>query len=442
MIHFPAMRHHIVTLPSLPPLTKGGRQRGPSLATFACLPLCLLLSSPTFAADPAPKPTADWRYVGESTEPGFDRPPLQKLPLADELPDNVAENVTYHGTKRRYGLVRYGTPNSTRVTVVIDERTDGEFDLYVDRNRNRIIEAKDLVTGNGPVRQTALAAEIVRDDVAEHVARQVAFRRSPTTGSLSFASTGYLAGQVELAGRQVAVRRVDGDGNGFFADSRDRLWIDLDGNGVWDQFTEQFPLAPMLKFADQRYAVRSDAIGSRLTLEAITGVGTIKLKLSSLPPATQVAEIELMLVGEDGSAFTVRGADEGVQVPVGRYAANSLSISVQRPDEPLPWNFVFSRQDSPSEKHWHVVAEDALVEIDPIGTLNFTFEFPNGNENLRPGKNLSLAPRLFTHEGLLINSCGIGRDDGRSGHGSGPAAEIRLLSTSGATLGSARSGFA
>lgn len=419
------------------------RRCPPSLAAIISVACSLLHTASTFAADPLPKPATDWHYVAESTESGFDRPPFRKLALADELPDNVTEDVTYRGTKRRYALVRYGTPNSTRVTVVVDERPNGEFDLYVDRNRNRIIEAKDLVAGNGPGRNTPLAGEFVRsDDVAEPHPRQVVFRRSPTTGGLSFATTGYLAGTVDLAGRKVAVRRVDGDGNGFFADSRDRLWIDLDGNGVWDEFTEQFPLTPMLKIGDQRYAARSDPIGSRLTLEAIAGIGTIKLKLDTLPPGTKVSEIEMMLIGEDGSAFTVRGADASVPVPVGRYAANSLSLSLQSPRETVPWNFVFSRPHFDKVRHWHVVAKDALVEVDPIGALDFTFEFPNGNDNLRPGKRLSVAPRLFTHEGLLINSCGIGRDDGRSEYGSGPAAEVRLLSASGTALDSARSGFA
>ncbi len=309
----------------------------PSIATTTGLALCLFLSSSTFAADPAQKPTTDWQYVSESNEPGFDRPPLQKVPLADELPENVVEDISYRGTKRKYSVVRYGTPNSTRVTVVVDERPDGEFDLYVDRNRNRIIEAKDLVAGSGPLRTTALASEIVRENVAEHLPRQVVFRRSPTTGGLSFGSTGYLAGQVELAGRPIAVRRVDGDANGFFGDSRDRLWIDLDGNGVWDRFTEQFPLSPMLKINDQRYAVRSDAIGSRLTVEAITGVGTIKLKLGTLAPGTHVSEIELMLVGEDGSAFTVRGARRG-SASSHRAICGQLSVDVvakPRRDAPL-----------------------------------------------------------------------------------------------------------
>jgi hypothetical protein len=268
------------------------------------------------------------------------------------------------------------------------------------------------------------------------------FRRSAASGGLSFASTGYLEGQVELAGRKLAVRRVDGDGNGFFADSRDRLWIDLDGDSVWDPFAEQFPMAPMLKIIGQRLAVRSDAIGARLTLEPITGVGTIGLKLGALPQGTQVLELELMLIGEDGSAFTVRGTDDGVEVPVGRYAANALSLSLQRSGEPLPWNFVFSRDGEPAERHWHTVTQDAQVDVDPIGTLNLTFEFPNGKRTIAPGKVLSVAPRLYTHEGLLINSCGIGRDDGRSGHGSGPGAEVRLMTAGGDSISSERSGFA
>jgi hypothetical protein len=88
------------------------------------------------------------------------------------------------------------------------------------------------------------------------------------------------------------------------------------------------------------------------------------------------------------------------------------------------------------------VARDALVEVDPVGTLNLTFEFPNGKDKVVPGKVLSVAPRLYTHEGLLINSCGIGRDDGRSGHGSGPRADVRLVSAGGESTSSDRSGFA
>jgi hypothetical protein len=403
---------------------------------------CWALAGAVFADDRAPNTETQWKYVAETADPGFDRPVMQKVPLLDELPDNLRENIAYRGTKRKFALVRYGTPNSTRVTVVIDERADGEFVLYVDRNRNRVIEPKDLVAGSGNLRKTALASEVVHDDVAEHLPRQVVFRRSAATGGLSFASTGYLEGEVVLAGRKVAVRRVDGDGNGFFADSRDRLWIDLDGDGVWDPFAEQFPMAPMLKINGQRLAVRSDAIGARLALEPIIGVGTIGLKLGTLPQGTQVLELELMLIGEDGSAFTVRGTDDGVEVPVGRYAANSLSLSVQGSGDPLPWNFVFSRDGEPAERHWHTVAKDAQVDVDPIGTLNLTFEFPNGKGKVVPGKVLSVAPRLYTHEGLLINSCGIGRDDGRSGHGSGPGADVRLMSARGESISSDRSGFA
>jgi hypothetical protein len=406
------------------------------------LVLSLSFAGIAIAADREPNAPNGWQYVAESGEPGFDLLQLQKLACFDERPENVIEMVTYHGTKRRFAQLRYGSPNSNRVTIVIDEREGGEFDLYVDRNRNRTIESKDLVDGNGPWRTTALAVEILKDEIAEHVPRRIRIRRNAIDGGLSFATTGYLQGHVELGGRMIAVRRVDGDGNGFFADHRDRLWLDLDGDGKWDPFSEQFPLLPVMKLQDRRYALRSDAIGSRLSLEEITGVGTVRLALPTLRAGTEVADLEVTLMGDDGSAYAMRGVEEAVQVPIGKYAVTALSLSLRRTGESLPWNFVFSRSDPPADGHWHVVRRDTEVAVDPIGTLRFTLEFPNGEGSFPTGKTISVAPRLYTHEGLLINSCSIGKTDGRANYGSGPAADVRLLSAKAVTLETHQSGFA
>ncbi len=43
--------------------------------------------------------------------------------------------------------LRYGSPSSVRVTIVLDEIGRGEADLYVDANRNRRIEWPDRVAG-------------------------------------------------------------------------------------------------------------------------------------------------------------------------------------------------------------------------------------------------------------------------------------------------------
>jgi hypothetical protein len=50
---------------------------------------CWALAGAGFAADRPSKAEAEWKYVAESAESGFDRPAMQKLSLIDELPDNV-----------------------------------------------------------------------------------------------------------------------------------------------------------------------------------------------------------------------------------------------------------------------------------------------------------------------------------------------------------------
>lgn len=408
----------------------------------AAVLVALLTLAVASAVGRGEEPAREWQYVAESAEAGFDRPSFQRLPLSDERPEDLAEEVAYRGKKQLYAALRYGTPNSNRVTVVVDEREGGEFDLYVDKNRNRIIEPKDRAEEAGPVRAAPLPAEFFHDDAARHFPRRVLFRRSGLGGGLSFATTGFLSGTVTLAGREIAVRRVDGDGNGFFADPRDRVWLDLDGNGKWDPFSEQFPFVPVLKLEEKRYALRSDAIGSRLALEEINGLGTVRLKLATLAPGVEVADLELMLMGDDGSAYSLRGAEGAVQVPVGRYALSALSLSLSRTGDREPWYFVFSRLWPPEGRHWHEVARDAEVVIDPIGTPRFVLEFPNGAENVKPGKSLSIEPRLYTQDGLLINSCSLGQPGRTAAYGSGPHADVQFLSAAGKLLGSHQSGFA
>jgi hypothetical protein len=198
----------------------------------------------------------------------------------------------------------------------------------------------------------------------------------------------------------------------------------------------------VLKLDEKRYALRSDAIGSRFALEQINGLGTVRLKLATLAAGVEIADLELMLMSEDGSACSLRGADAAVQVPVGRYALSALSLSLSRKADREPWNFVFSRLLGPDERHWYDVARDAEVIIDPIGTPRFVLEFPNGAENVKPGKSLSIEPRLYTQDGLLINSCAIGQHGRAAVYGSGPHADVEFLSGAGKLLWSHQSGFA
>ena len=103
---------------------------------FSCVALfvtlCVILSAS--AAD------RQSLYVAANDEAGFTRPVARSESLSNKLPDDVSENVAYRGHRRLYAQLRYGSENSRQVVVVVDEVSSGDFDLYVDQNRDRSIE--------------------------------------------------------------------------------------------------------------------------------------------------------------------------------------------------------------------------------------------------------------------------------------------------------------
>ena len=214
------------------------------------------------------------------------RVPLCAIGLTTEKPEDVIVKVTFRGSRQRYAQLRFGSPSSVRVTIVLDEVGRGEADLYVDANRNRRIEATDRVDGENRTWRVPLDLAIVEGEMTRYTHRAAIFRLGATGITFSFAAAGYLEGKVEFAGRRHAVRRMDGDGNGLFTDHQDRLWIDLNDDGRWDASSEQFLFASILTIGDGRYAVRSDPFGQRLSVEPLQGSGTVRLALAQAPRAS------------------------------------------------------------------------------------------------------------------------------------------------------------
>ncbi len=222
------------------------------------------------SADAGPAPAA-WRYVVPPPGDAFVSPPLRSIGLSTEKPDDVHVKVAFRGSRQRYAQLRYGSPSSVRVTIVLDEIGRGAADLYVDANRNRRIEAADRVDGENRTWHLPLDVAIVEGDITRYERRAALFRLGATGITFSHAAAGYLEGEVEFAGRQHAVRRMDGDGNGLFTDPQDRLWIDRNDDGRWDSSSELFLFASIITIGDARYAVRSDPFGQRLSVEALEG---------------------------------------------------------------------------------------------------------------------------------------------------------------------------
>jgi hypothetical protein len=375
----------------------------------------------TFGAEPA------WRYVASPRADAAFRPVFRSLALSQTKPDGLREDVTYRGKKQKYARVRYGSDDSRCAIVVVDEVGPDDFDLYVDANRDGVIEAKEKLAGAGKDRTGSLDVEITRGLEILHVPRRVLWRLGVTRKIINLATLGYVEGTVSVAGKKRTARRVDGNANGLFGDAADRLWIDLNGDGRWDPITEQFPFVPVLNLNDQRYGIRGDAAGSRLAIEPLTAEGRIRLRLGALARDASLLKIDVMLIGEDGSALTVSGVDGTTALPAGRYAVGSVALSVQCATAREPVHFVFSSIAVDSGTRWHELKKDRDFILDPLGKLRFGLEIEKGQRIRKPGETIRVQPQLFTADGLQINSCAVGDSEEGSRLGNHRRCLVKLV---------------
>jgi hypothetical protein len=399
-----------------------------------------LLARPS-AAVVGPPNEKPWRYVVPGAGQPFEHPPLRALTLWSKKPDDVIEKIKYRGSRQRYGQLRFGSATSVRVTVVVDEIGPNEVDLYVDAGRKRTIEARDRVTGTDLTWRMRLEMhEVAGTNVTPH-RRMVIFRFGTVGRILSFAAVGYLEGTVRIAGREHLARRQDGDGNGLFTDPQDRLWIDLNDDGRWDAVNEQFLYAPILTLGKERYAVRSDAPGRRLSLGNVEGTGTIRVKIAPggwLP--ARVLELGVSLVGRDGMAVSMNGPAPEAVVPAGEYRVSGLTVTLTAAVGGQSWTFTFSDNGGRPKKRWYTVARNAVTTIDPVGKLELLTGLDSSSV-ANSGKEFEVQPQLFTGDGLLIVTCFRGVPNSPLGREE-TFADIMLESPAGGRLASARTGFA
>jgi hypothetical protein len=337
---------------------------------------------------PLPGATSYLRPVTHSSAP-----PLRSIGLSRETPEDLIVKVNFRGERPRHAQLRFGSPSSVRVAVVLDQIGKGAADLYVDANRNSRIEANDGVEGDNRTWRLPLDLAIVEGETTCYEHRAAIFRVGATGITLSYAAAGYLEGTVEIAGQRHAVRRTDGDGNGLFTDAQDGLWIDLNDDGRWDRSSEQFLFAPILPIGEARYVVRSEPFGKRLSLEQLVGSGTVRLALAKRQEVPAAVELAATLIGRDGSADGLAGERAQAAVPTGEYRLGTVTCAFEDPQGGPRWNFVFSDIGRRGEPPWYKVEQGGTVVIDPIGAL----EFKTGAEGAgsqRPADELRIQPQL------------------------------------------------
>lgn len=378
----------------------------------------------------------DWRYVVPPPDDPFAHPPPRALALSDRKPPDLKESVRYRGARRRYAQLVYGAGRTAAVAVVVDEVAPGEIDLYVDAGRHRDITAEDRVVGGGLVWRAQVAAVVPRGEAVREHPRTVLLRYNRVSRSLAVATCGYLEGRAELGGQPVAVRRVDGDCNGFFADPQDRLWFDVNADGKW----EEFLFAPILRLGARRVAVRADAAGERLSLVPVEGTGTLRLALPATIPPDRVESVHVTVQGRDGAAASLTGLDGEATLPVGEYRVSSLLLTLKDPQGGPSWGFVFGDNGGKGPR-WLNLTKDGALAVDPVGALDFSASLGEGGDTARAGDTLFVRPALYTRDGLLIEKAYRGAFQA-SPFDAGCHGVILLLGDGGRELDRATTGFA
>ena len=401
--------------------------------------LCALISPLMLALPPAVESSA-WKYVVPAPREPFAHPPLRALPLTDQRPADLEEKVTYRGKRQRYAQLRYGSPASIRVAIVVDELPSGEVDLYVDARRKRTIESADKVSGDKLTWRLNLDVAILEGEATKGVPRTVVFRYGRVSRTLSYATCGYVEGQADLGGARVTVRRVDGDGNGFLTDPQDRLWLDLDGSGRWDRLEHQFAFAPLLTIRGRRFVVQSDPLGTRLAFAPLEGTGTVRLAVPTLPGG-DVEDVSVTLVSRDGIVATLRANRAEEVLPVGEYRCSQLLLTLKDSKSGQVWGYLFSDNGGEGER-WHELAKGGTLVVDPVGRVKLTCPASHTGKCVA-GEQVQLRPGLYTGEGLLVTSVYLGRERPIISAGTaGPHAKIVLAGPDGGKQDEASSGFA
>jgi hypothetical protein len=385
-------------------------------------------------------PDGGWRLVVPPPDDPMAHAPLRAVALSDRKPPDVKESAPYRGGRRRYAQLTYGTGRAAAVTVVVDEVAPGEIDLYLDADRNRNITAADRLTGTGLTWRARVTAVVPDGDATRELTRTVLFRYGPVSRTLAVATCGYVEGRAALDGREVTVRRVDGDANGLFADPQDRVWIDRSGDGTWNAAADEFLFAPILRLDGRRLAVRADALGERLGLVPLEGTGTLRLKLPPALKPEQVDEVQATVQSRDGVVASLRGLGSEIALPAAEYRLSSLLLTLKDPQGGAPWGYVFNDNGGKGYR-WRRLDPSGSLALDPVGSLVFSAAVGDGEGVARAGESVSVRPALHTGDGLLIERAYRGSFQSNA-YDSGCAGVISLIGDGGQVLETARSGFA
>ena len=337
-------------------------------------------------------------YAASDSDPEF-AAVMRRLTVEDNPPEDFDIDVE-QPSNARFATLRFGSFDSRRITIMLIPH-DNEISLYVDVNRDRRMTERDRIEGSGPVWRIPVSAEYVVGDVIQEDRRVLRLRFARDV--LSVGADGWTEGRIEYQGKKIAVRRVDADANGRFADAADLVWIDRNNDGRWEAFTERFPFRPVMRLDDSLWTCAADERGQQLSLLECTGTGTIQLQLDALQQLG-LTDISVVLGSRAGSIVHLDHKSPSQSVPIGDYRPVSVVATFRRDAEPQVWRFEFVRNGEQFDELFSQVERDGTAEIHPLEEIKFGCDLNRADDRVPSGSALTATPTLTTRHGLRIQS--------------------------------------
>lgn len=381
------------------------------------------------------------------------KPLFRSIRLSDDSPSNlevkISQNENATAQTIQFGEIRYGSAASDRLSLVLVRQnskdiTKNNLRLYLDRNRDRVVEDEEMIERSVVDGKALWRCQIDcliqnSDDKNRNVKlqREVAFRSGALDDRIGFATVGFMEGTVNIDGSKKQVRRMDADGNGLFTDPSDRIWIDLNQNDEWE-IDEQFKLKPIMLVGESRFRVRMDSQSATFRMLPVNDTGTLQLNLPLDDPTAKIERLQVTFSGNGGTGFTINGL-EPITVPTGEYEITNVAIVVSKSETATSRSFVFTQRGQLARAGRKIsIGKDQNVQLDTIGKLRL---IANAGSQVQPNGTLVVGLGLYTIDGLAVTYSDTGVRAGKIHGNQENEVVTRIVNQEKEVIGGVTSGF-
>lgn len=341
------------------------------------------------------------RYVVPAAGVDDEYPPLRALPAGAHKPAEIEVSAKFRG-RVRYAQLTFGSPGTKPVTLAVDEISPAEVDLYADVNRTGTIAAGNKLKREQGMWRFSLEAQVLKGKETLAADRSLVVKYQRFTRSLAVATRGHVEGILQVAGKKIRYRRIDGDANGLFNDPADQLWLDLDGDGRFVPARERFLVRPVIHLDGKRFALRADALGKKVALTPLLGEGVLAVQVQEPKLAGRVTEWTVTVESKDGTVFTLRSEEAKTQAPADSYRLHSVDVKLKDQRDRL-WRFIFLDQAVGQTYRWHRLSKNGRLNLDPF--TGFDVAVNVSTTKILAESFLQLRPEIRTRDGLTLYRC-------------------------------------